>query len=154
MTLFGVSIRPCKAGNWWSQERCVLRRLYSTFAGGWPGTGLLLMRVVLGASLLLRANSTLWSNPPVTTTIISAFLAGFGLLLIPGLWTPIVGTLVALIEAWRILTLPGDRWLWLLLGTVSVALAMLGPGRWSIDARLFGWKRVEAPPRKRSSIPR
>ena len=65
-----------------------------------------------------------------------------------GLWTPIVGTSVAVIEAWKILTLPGDRWLWLLLGTVSGALAMLGPGRWSIDARLFGWKRVEAPPRK------
>ena len=60
---------------------------------------------------------------------------------------------MALVEAWKILTLPGDRWLWLLLATVSCALAMLGPGRWSIDARLFGWKRVEAPPRKRSSIP-
>ena len=23
------------------------------------------------------------------------------------------------------------------------ALAMLGPGRWSLDARLFGWKRIE-----------
>jgi putative oxidoreductase len=88
-----------------------VRRLYSTFAGGWPGTALLLMRVVLGASLLLRANSTLWSNPPVTTTIISAFLAGSGLLLIPGLWTPVVGTLVALLETWQIMTIAGDRWL-------------------------------------------
>ena len=31
------------------------------------------------------------------------------------------------------------------------ALAMLGPGLWSVDARLFGWKRVEASPRKTSS---
>jgi len=38
---------------------------------------------------------------------------------------------------------------WLLLGTAAVALAMLGPGLWSIDARLFGWKRIEAPPRKK-----
>jgi|SRR5271166_5613471 len=151
MTLFGVSIRPCKAGNWWSQERCVLRRLYSTFAGGWPGTGLLLMRVVLGASLLLRANSTLWSNPPVTTTIISAFLAGFGLLLIPGLWTPIVGALVALLETGQIMTIAGDRWVTVLLGTIGCALAMLGPGLWSVDARMFGWKRVEPAPRKISS---
>ena len=151
MTLFGVSIRPCKAGNWWSQERCVLRRLYSTFAGGWPGTGLLLMRVVLGASLLLRANSTLWSNPPVTTTIISAFLAGFGLLLIPGLWTPIVGALVALLETGQIMTIAGDRWVTVLLGTIGCALAMLGPGLWSVDARLFGWKRVVPAPRKISS---
>jgi len=130
-----------------------VRRLYSTFAGGWPGTGLLVMRLVAGSALLVRASAMLWSDPPITDTISSAFLAGCGLLLIPGLWTPIVGTSVAVIEAWRILTLPGDRWLWLLLGTVSVALAMLGPGRWSIDARLFGWKRVEAPAREPSSIP-
>ena len=87
-----------------------MRRLYSTFAGGWPGIGLLLMRLVLGASLLLRANSPLWSNHQVTTTLISAFLTGFGLLLIPGLWTPLVGALVALLEILQIMTIGGDRW--------------------------------------------
>ena len=90
----------------------------------------------------------LWRDPPLNITITSAILMGLGILLILGLWTPIVGTLVALVEAWKILTLSGDRWLWLLLGAVSAALAMLGPGLWSIDARLFGWKRVEAPPRR------
>ena len=131
-----------------------MRRLYSTFAGGWPGTGLLLMRLVIGSVLVVRAGLRLWGDPPLNITITAAILLVAGFLLILGLWTPIVGTSVAVIEAWKILTLPGDRWLWLLLGTVSGALAMLGPGRWSIDARLFGWKRVEAPPRKRSSIPR
>jgi len=128
-----------------------LRRLYSTFAGGWPGTGLLLMRLVIGCVLVVRAGLWLWGDPPLNITIPAAILQIAGFLLMLGLWTPIVGTSVAVIEAWKILTLPGDRWLWLLLGTVSGALAMLGPGRWSIDARLFGWKRVEAPPRKSSS---
>ena len=122
-----------------------MRRLYSTFAGGWPGTGLLLMRLVIGSVLVVRASLRLWGDPPLNITITAAILLGSGILLILGLWTPIVGTSVAVIEAWKMLTLPGDRWLWLLLGAVSVALAMLGPGRWSIDARLFGWKRVEAP---------
>ena len=131
-----------------------MRRLYSTFAGGWPGTGLLLMRLVIGCVLVVRASLRLWGDPSLNITITAVILLVAGFLLMLGLWTPIVGTSVAVIDAWKILTLPGDRWLWLLLGTVSVALAMLGPGRWSIDARLFGWKRVEAPPRKRSSIPR
>jgi len=131
-----------------------VRRLYSTFAGGRPGTGLLLMRLVIGCVLVLRASLRLWGDPPPNITITAAILLVAGFLLMLGLWTTIVGTSVAVIETCKILTLPGDRWLWLLLATVSGALAMLGPGRWSIDARLFGWKRVEAAPRKRSSIPR
>ena len=74
------------------------------------------------------------------------------MLLISGLWTPLVGTLVGVTEVWQILTVPGDRWVPLLLATIACALAMLGPGLWSVDARLFGWKRVEAPPRKSSSL--
>jgi putative oxidoreductase len=128
-----------------------VRRLYSTFAGGWPGIGLLLMRLIGGSALVVRASSTLWSNPPTHTTITSAFLAGSGILLIPGLWTPIAGTLVALIALGQVLTRVGDLWAPLLLATIGGGLAMLGPGSWSVDARLFGWKRIEAPPRKSSS---
>jgi len=127
-----------------------VRRLYSTFAGGWPGAGLVLLRLAVGFSLVVRASSTLWRDPPISTTVTSVFLAGFGLLLIPGLWTPIVGTMIALVETWQMMTTAGDQSVPLLLGTVGAAVAMLGPGLWSVDARLFGWKRVEAPPRKSS----
>jgi hypothetical protein len=106
------------------------------------------MRLVVGSVLVVRGGLWLWRDPPLNITITSAILLGLGILLILGLWTPIIGTLVALVEAWKILTLSGDKWLWLLLGAVGAALATLGPGLWSIDARLFGWKRVEAPPRK------
>ena len=110
------------------------------------------MRVVVGSALVVRASLRLWSDlPPMNVTIPAVLLMGAGILLIAGLWTPIVGTSIALIEIWKILTVAGDKWVWLLLGTAAVALAMLGPGLWSIDARLFGWRRIEAPPRKTTS---
>jgi len=112
------------------------------------------MRLVAGSALIVRASSTLWRDPPINATISAAFLAGCGILLIPGLWTPIAGTLAALIEIWQMLTRTGDLWVLLLLGTIAGALAMLGPGLWSVDARLFGWKRVEAPPHKSRSTSR
>ena len=87
----------------------------------------------------------------MNVTIAAVLLMGAGMLLIAGLWTPIAGTVVALLKIWQVVILAGDRWVALLLGTIGGALAMLGPGLWSVDARLFGWKRVEAPPRKSSS---
>jgi len=125
-----------------------MRRLFSTFAHGWPGAGLLLMRVVLGIALIARSATRLWGDPPMLLTVLSVLLIGAGLLLLAGLWTPIAGTLVAAIEAWKIFLLPQDLWVYILLGTLGAALAMLGPGGWSVDARLFGWKRVELPDRK------
>jgi putative oxidoreductase len=113
------------------------------------------MRLVVGSALIVRASFRLWSDsPPVSVTIPALLLMGAGILLIAGLWTPIAGTLVALTEIWKMLTLAGDKWIWLLLGSVGAALAMLGPGLWSVDARLYGWKRLEPTPRtKISNLP-
>jgi uncharacterized membrane protein YphA (DoxX/SURF4 family) len=110
------------------------------------------MRVVAGSALVVRAGLTLRSDPPpMNVTIPAILLLGAGILLIAGLWTPVAGMSVALTEVWKMLMLTGDKPLWLMLGTVGVALAMLGPGLWSIDARLYGWKRLGPTPRKKNS---
>ena len=128
-----------------------MRRLYSTFAGGWPGAGLLLMRLVAGSALLACAGSTLWTAGPLSRTLTAASLAASGVLLIAGLWTPLAGMAVALLEVSRVLTVSPDRLVGVLAATIGAALAMLGPGRWSVDARLFGWKRIE-PPRRTTRV--
>ena len=128
-----------------------MRRLYSTIAGGWPGIGLLVMRLVVGSVLIVGSGLTLWGNPPFHMTLTSASLAASGLLLVAGLWTPVAGAVVALIELSQILRVDGHPVVGLLAGTIAAALAMLGPGRWSVDARLFGWKRIEAPVRRNGS---
>src|SRR6202030_3280891 len=68
-----------------------MRRLYSTFAGGWPGVGLLFMRLVIGSALVVRAASKLWIDPPLIVTILAVLSLAAGILLIAGLWTPVVG---------------------------------------------------------------
>lgn len=125
-----------------------MRRLYSTFAGGWPGIGLVLMRLALGIALIDSAVLTLQSNPPIAVAIVSSVLVGAAILLAVGLCTPLVGALSALIELRQLIAVPADRLLSLLVATIGAALAMLGPGLWSIDARLFGWKRLEPSTRK------
>ena len=84
-------------------SRYVLRRLYSTFAGGAPGIALLLMRLVVGAVVLWRAGPGLWSGPPLHI-VASALLALAALLLIAGLWTPVAGAVVAVVAISEILT--------------------------------------------------
>jgi putative oxidoreductase len=125
-----------------------VRRLFSTFAHGAPGLGLLLLRVVASVAVVFQTAVALRTGPPLGPTILYVLSAFVGLLLLIGLWTPIAGALLAMLATWTAFLHPADPLSWILLGTLGAALALLGPGGWSADARLFGWKRVELPDQK------
>jgi putative oxidoreductase len=71
--------------------------------------------------------------------------AGAAMLLLVGLWTPVAGVLMAVAELYLTFSHFHDPWIHILLGVLGTALAMLGPGAWSIDAHLFGRKRIRIP---------
>lgn len=125
-----------------------LQRLFSTFPNSWPGVGLLLFRVCLGVALMYFAIGGLFGTPSEPITLAQNSIAAVGaIFLLAGLWTPVMGTLTALDEVWIALSLhsPGrqDTWIHIFLAILAVSVAMLGPGAWSIDARLFGRKRFD-----------
>ena len=124
-----------------------MQRLFSNFANGWPGTGLLLLRLLTGASLLHCGIGDLRGPPhfaPIVPTMIGA---GAGILLLVGLWTPLAGSLVVVVEVWITISRSGDPWIPIMLATLGAGLAMVGPGAWSIDAQLFGRKHIGIPKR-------
>lgn len=120
-----------------------MRRLFSNFARGWPGVGLLLIRIVAGISLIIDGVQKLQAGQPIDSVILGLLAIGDGALLVAGLTTPIAGTLVIAITSWETVVRHGDPYPAILLAGMGAAVALVGPGAFSIDAWLFGWKRID-----------
>jgi putative oxidoreductase len=120
----------------------MMQRLFSTFPNSAPGAGLLLLRVCVGGQLLLEGlhhafNHASWS---VHGLGIAQLLTGSLLLL--GSWTPAAGVCAALLAIG--LALSDNRWeLHIAQAGIALGLLTLGPGAWSIDARLYGRKHID-----------
>jgi uncharacterized membrane protein YphA (DoxX/SURF4 family) len=128
-----------------------VQRLFSTFADGWPGAGLLLLRLLTGAALMAFGITGIREEPPPLTVALQIISIAAAVLLVVGMFTPLAGVLAAAAEVWiaisRSSSHSGDPWVALAQAALAAALAMIGPGAWSIDARRFGRKRIDLPER-------
>jgi putative oxidoreductase len=125
-----------------------VQRLFSTFPNAWPGAGLLLLRLGLGTALIgIGVVAFLASATDAIATVETFISIGGGILLLAGLWTPLAGGLAALGETGQALSrffpMREAAWIHAFLAVLSVSVALLGPGAWSIDARLFGRQRFD-----------
>src|ERR1700678_3109866 len=59
------------------------------------------MRHVTGIALIDAGVTKWWGGPPFGPTILCMIATGAGVLLIVGLWTPIAGLLLVIIEVWK-----------------------------------------------------
>jgi hypothetical protein len=85
------------------------------------------MRLVAGTVLIFRAAAGLSGALAIGPPLLLVFQTGLGLLLLAGLWTPIAGTFAAVLALWRLFSHYGEPWIQVLLATLGVSLALLGP---------------------------
>jgi hypothetical protein len=113
------------------------------FPRGAPGLALLLLRLFAGAELVADAKAGLME----LHVVVLGVLIACALAIVMGLATPIASILAAIIEA---IVLYAHGSLTALHPAapivIGVALALLGPGACSIDARLFGRRLLEFDP--------
>jgi len=120
-----------------------MQRLFSMFPNAWPGRGLLLLRLGAGIVLAHDGVAEMLMAPEWHGTIRQSLATLGGVLLLIGLFTPVAGGLVVIVELWTALSRADNLRTCIVLAIIGAALAMLGPGIWSIDARLFGRKRID-----------
>jgi len=132
-----------------------LHRLYSTFPGSWSGLGLLLLRVALGATVIIQGSAYLLERQDLRfgPWAVCLLALGSGSALLVGFLTPIASVVaflggVGIAFSW----LPVPSWNLfsgnpLSIDAIIMALAavFLGPGAFSLDARLFGRRKVIIP---------
>src|SRR5262245_41589338 len=85
--------RTCRA----ARDRTVVTSLFSTFPRGWPGFGLLLLRSVVGLTVVAHGWRAFHATiPSLSTSGTAAVAIGAGIALTVGLCTPVIAGLLSL----------------------------------------------------------
>jgi uncharacterized membrane protein YphA (DoxX/SURF4 family) len=126
------------------------------FPGGLPGIALLLLRAVLAITLSVQGGYYLREPSPSPAAWFAGLVAlASGAMLFAGFLTPLAGAAVGL---WAIgigsslipacsPTLFESYVPVILAATILFAVLIMGPGAFSLDARLFGRREIIIPPR-------
>jgi uncharacterized membrane protein YphA (DoxX/SURF4 family) len=120
-----------------------VRRFISNFVGGRPALGLLLIRIAAGAALAIDGKVRVQFGEPLLPLTLGLLEVAVGVVLITGLWTPVAGILSTALSVSEILVFHDTLCPAILLACMGAGLALIGPGALSVDAWLFGLKRID-----------
>ena len=126
-----------------------MQRLYSMFPQGGPGLGLLLLRMATAAMFVLNVTHRFNFSSPALYWVAVSLIAVISLSLCLGFLTPILAVIACATAVANLFL--GDQagdFVFILRILTSAALFFLGPGAYSVDAKLFGLRVTVVPPRK------
>ena len=124
-----------------------MQKLFSAFPGGWPGLGLLLLRALVGVTLIAQIVAYVGSTKlSVLGWVVAALVLIIASCLLVGFMTPVAAIVIGLgaiaLAASNVLDINQTL---LNMIVLTTAIALLGPGAFSIDARMFGRREILIP---------
>lgn len=161
----GTFASDASSSKGFAPQEAEVDRLYSRFPAGSVGLALLLLRLVDGLGLLGEGIHLFvpaeTSAEPTRVVLLALVLGASAILLILGLQTSFASSAAAICTAGealyashhlRLLGSERDAWsfLFALVFFLSSSLALLGPGGYSLDARLSGWRTIKLSSRQSS----
>ena len=123
------------------------------FPHGGPGIGLLLLRTAAAGMFALNATHHFnFASGALYWVVVSLIgLISLGLLL--GFLTPILAFITCVAATANLLAAnQPDNFVYILRILTPAALCLLGPGAYSIDAKLFGLRVTVVPPRTNTNL--
>ena len=132
-----------------------LQKLFSAFPGGWPGVGLLLLRVLVSVTVVTQTIAyAAAAHLTVPAWAIVSLLLASGVCLLLGFLTPIAVGLIGLTSLGLAFSTAPYSIQDIEIAVLALVIALLGPGAFSIDARMFGRREILIPVTRSSTFER
>jgi len=134
------------------KEDTPLYRIFTSFPRGISGAGLLLLRLAVGAVVAYQGRAYFATHENISSGMWLSGLVALllGIALVIGIATRpaaaltalgAIGTYISLLPCPEHDSLDGLLAVFLIV-SVSIAVTLIGPGAYSLDARLFGFREI------------